>query len=79
MKVLKIEVNYQRKNSMPNYGSLQYGASVTIELGEGENTNDAYNLAWQMVMSQVLQQMNRRIHTQELEKELQGVINAEQK
>ena len=77
MKVKEISVHYHLKHSLPNYGSVEYGSGITVEIEEGENKDKAFNWAWTEVQSQVLTQMNERLHTQELQERLDKVKEQE--
>jgi hypothetical protein len=68
MKIKEITVHTSIKNSLPNYGSVEYGSGITIQLEENDNEKKAYHIAWLHVMSQVLYQMAQRINSPELNK-----------
>jgi hypothetical protein len=73
MKIREISIHYHLKHSLPNYGSVEYGAGITLELEEGETKEKAFNFGWTEVQAQVLNQMNQRLHTQELQERLDKV------
>lgn len=79
MKIKEITLHYHLKHSLPHFGSVQYGAGMTIELEEfdviGSNEKELYEWGWKQVQSQVLKQMNNRLPTQELKEQLDLLTN----
>jgi len=76
MRIKQIEVFKYLKHGLPNYGSTEYGAGITVEVGENDNAADVFAWAYHEVSSQVLMQMknameDRRMSTQPLEEELE--------
>lgn len=69
MKIKELKVFCTLKNSLPNYGSVEYGAGMTVEVGEGEDKNKIMRYLWLYCQTEILEQTYRRINNPDLKKE----------
>mgnify|MGYP001590658283 CR=1 FL=1 len=74
MRIKDLTVTYSRKQGMPNYGSMEYGAGMTIEVDEKQEIETQFRIAWLQVRSQVLTNLNLHLKpTPEIIKELDEI------
>ena len=78
MKIKEIQVSYSMKHALPNYGSIQYHAGMSAEIGENESKEKVFQLLWLECKAQVLEQMAERLNHKEIKDELE-IVNQQRK